>query len=89
MTKSESPERRLFGYNRIARALHRGNVGIRTGSTSRPAGREHLFDKESGKSACGLSRGQMSVSLIPGDVTEQNWEDRIGMCRKCRQKVGA
>lgn len=88
-TRLAGMEHTLFGYNRIARALHKGNVGIRTGSTSRPGGMEHLFDKASGKTACGLSRGGMSVSLVPDNVTESTWDIRIGLCRRCRKNVGA
>lgn len=78
----------LFGYNRLARALHKGNVGIRTGSTARPGGKVHLFDNVVGVTACGRLRGSLSVSLVPAGLTEDNWQIRIPLCRTCRKKVG-
>ncbi len=77
--------RTLYGYDRLALALHHGNVGIRTGSTRRPGGRTHLFDRETGRTACGRQRGAMSVTLVPETVTEENHHVRIVLCASCLQ----
>ena len=80
-------EHTLFGYARLARALHTGNSGISTGATSRPAGKTHLFDGE--RTACGRTRGSMIVTLVPANVTEQTWLVRVVLCASCRKHVGA
>jgi hypothetical protein len=78
----------LFGHTHLATSLHKGNVGIRTGSTSRPAGKVHLFDVNTQRTACGRSRRAMTVSLVPDGISEQNWHYRIVLCRQCINKNG-
>lgn len=81
-------DRTLFGYDRLAKSMHKGNVGIRTGSTPRAAGKDHLFDSATGRTACGRERNQMVVTRIPAWVNEENWISRIGLCRTCRAHAG-
>ena len=79
----------LFGYDRLAKAMHKGNVGIKTGASSRPAGASHLFDLETGRTACGKQRGQMWVTHVPENVDESTWVNRIHLCRQCGKHAGA
>jgi hypothetical protein len=80
-------EHSLFGYARLAISMSPGNSGIKSGATSRPAGKTHLFDGE--HTACGRSRGSMAVTLVPANVTERTWPVRVALCRTCMGKVTA
>jgi hypothetical protein len=77
----------LFGYTHLATSMHKGNVGIRTGSTPRAAGKVHLFDERSGRTACGRARNALVVSLVPDRLTEQNWHVRVPMCSVCLKSI--
>lgn len=77
----------LFGFDRLAHALHTGSSGIKTGSTSRSAGYTHLFNRNTGRTACGRPAGRMVVALVPANVTEDTWPVRIALCPSCQKKV--
>lgn len=80
--------RKLWGYDHLAQAMHKGNPGMGRGAMARPGGRMHLWDNEAQRAACGLHRGQLVVQLVPEGVDENNWHVRIGLCRRCRAHVG-
>jgi hypothetical protein len=76
----------LFGFDKLAKAHHLGTSGIKTGSGGgKQAGSTHLFNKATGRTACGKARGQMSTFSVPVEITEANWDVRIGLCRTCRK----
>jgi hypothetical protein len=77
----------LFGYDRLATGLHKGNVGIRTGSTARSAGKTHLFNSSTQRTACGQQRQTMMISLVPDYVTESSWHVRVALCNRCRKHL--
>lgn len=80
----------LFGFDKLAKAHHLGSSGIKTGSGGgKTSGSTHLFDKTTGRTACGKSRGHMSTFSVPVEVTESTWVHRIGLCKTCRKHVGA
>ena len=80
----------LFGFNKLAKAHHLGTSGVKTGSGGgKKSGSTHLFDKATGRTACGKTRGQMSTFSVPADITESTWVHRIGLCQSCRKVVGA
>lgn len=79
----------LFGFTKLARAHHLGSSGIKTGSGGgKQAGMTHLFNAETGRTACGKPRGQMSSFAVPAEITEQTWPVRIGLCKTCRAHAG-
>lgn len=65
----------------LATSQHRGNVGIKTGSTARAAGKTHLFDKATGRTACGIARGSMVIHRNPYTIDEL--PARFACCGKC------
>jgi hypothetical protein len=68
----------------LATATHRGNVGIRTGSTGRSGGRTHLYDPAIGRTLCGRRRGEMVVHEMTFAVDEL--PVRYAMCRSCWER---
>jgi hypothetical protein len=80
----------LFGFSKLAKAHHGGSSGIKTGSGGgKQAGQYHLFDKATGRTACGKARGQMSTFDVPVEVTDETWVVRISLCKTCRSHAGA
>ena len=79
----------LFGYAKLAKAHHLGSTGIKTGSGGgKQAGQTHLYSRETGRTACGKARGQMSTFDVPAEINEANWSVRIGLCKTCRTHAG-
>ena len=78
----------LYGYDHLALGLARGNPGLGRGATARSGGKAHLYNAETGRTACGRKAGSMAVSLVPETVTETTWATQIVLCSACREAVG-
>lgn len=75
-----------YGYDRVVTALHRGNVGIKTGATGRKGGRTHLASSETRLTACGRSIDSSLALIVPrSDMTGEQWADRIVSCSTCKK----
>ena len=84
-----TPTHTLFGYDHLAHGMRSATPGIKTGASSRPGGKTHLFDTVTKLTACGRERGQMAVTLVPANVTEVTWPVRVVLCSSCRKQVAA
>jgi hypothetical protein len=91
MTTNTTPNTRpttAYGFDRTVTALHKGNVGIRSGSTRRSGGRTHLADGTTKITACGITVDSSYGLIVPQHgLTGEQWADRLVDCQKCRKAV--
>ena len=77
--------RTVYGFDRLATALHRGNPGYSTGANGRPGGKTHLADKSTGRTHCGRPIDKMATTLVPERIADNPNRLRIhyAMCDQC------
>ena len=87
MTHTDTPTS-AYGFDRQVTSLHHGNPGYTTGATSRPAGKTHLADSATRRTACGRHIDSSYALIVTHHgMTGDEWADRFITCQQCRRHM--